>query len=71
MSGKLNPGADPVRTFIDTFPAGTLSGASRRVEVRIRFSSMKCRYFMDTWHPPGMRHLPPARHTTPQGRYRE
>lgn len=32
MSGKLNPGADPVRTFIDTFPAGTLSGASRRVE---------------------------------------
>ena len=47
MSGKLNPGADPVRTFIDTFPAGTLSGASRRVEVRIRFLSMKCRSFMD------------------------
>lgn len=27
VSGKLNPTADPVRTFIDTFPAGTLSGA--------------------------------------------
>ena len=47
MSGKLNPGAGPVRTFIDTFPAGALSGASRRVEVRIRFSSIKCRSFMD------------------------
>ncbi|MGN1214924.1 MAG: anthranilate synthase component I family protein [Candidatus Cryptobacteroides sp.] len=29
VSGKLNPGADPVRTFIDTFPAGTLSGAPK------------------------------------------
>ncbi len=32
MSGNLNPGADPVRTFIDTFPAGTLSGASRSAD---------------------------------------
>ncbi len=29
VSGKLNPTADPVRTFIDTFPAGTLSGAPK------------------------------------------
>ena len=36
MSGKLNPGADPVRTFIDTFPAGTLSRASRKVETKLK-----------------------------------
>jgi len=29
VSGQLNPGADPVRAFIDTFPAGTLSGAPK------------------------------------------
>lgn len=29
VSGVLNDGADPVRTFIDTFPAGTLSGAPK------------------------------------------
>lgn len=29
VSGTLNPGADPVRAFIDTFPAGTLSGAPK------------------------------------------
>ncbi len=29
VSGKLNPTAYPVRTFIDTFPAGTLSGAPK------------------------------------------
>lgn len=29
VSGKLNDGADPVKAFIDTFPAGTLSGAPK------------------------------------------
>ena len=29
VSGTLKPAADPVRTFIDTFPAGTLSGAPK------------------------------------------
>ena len=29
VSGTLDKGADPVRTFIDTFPAGTLSGAPK------------------------------------------
>lgn len=29
VSGELNGDADPVRTFIDTFPAGTLSGAPK------------------------------------------
>ncbi len=29
VSGTLNPDADPVRAFIDTFPAGTLSGAPK------------------------------------------
>lgn len=29
VSGTLNEGADPVKTFIDTFPAGTLSGAPK------------------------------------------
>ena len=29
VSGTLRPAADPVRTFIDTFPAGTLSGAPK------------------------------------------
>ncbi len=29
VSGTLNEGADPIRTFIDTFPAGTLSGAPK------------------------------------------
>ena len=29
VSGKLNEGADPVKAFIDTFPAGTLSGAPK------------------------------------------
>lgn len=29
VSGKLDDGADPVKTFIDTFPAGTLSGAPK------------------------------------------
>lgn len=29
VSGKLNKGADNVKTFIDTFPAGTLSGAPK------------------------------------------
>ena len=29
VSGELNEGADPIRTFIDTFPAGTLSGAPK------------------------------------------
>ena len=29
VSGTLNDGADPVKTFIDTFPAGTLSGAPK------------------------------------------
>ena len=27
VSGELDEGADPIRAFIDTFPAGTLSGA--------------------------------------------
>ena len=27
VSGELDEGADPIKTFIDTFPAGTLSGA--------------------------------------------
>ena len=29
VSGELNTNADPVKTFIDTFPAGTLSGAPK------------------------------------------
>ena len=29
VSGELNPGADPIKAFIDTFPAGTLSGAPK------------------------------------------
>ena len=29
VSGKLNVGADPIKAFIDTFPAGTLSGAPK------------------------------------------
>lgn len=29
VSGQLNADADPVRAFIDTFPAGTLSGAPK------------------------------------------
>ncbi len=29
VSGKLDNDADPVKTFIDTFPAGTLSGAPK------------------------------------------
>ena len=29
VSGTLDKGADPIRTFIDTFPAGTLSGAPK------------------------------------------
>ncbi len=29
VSGELDPGADPVKAFIDTFPAGTLSGAPK------------------------------------------
>ena len=29
VSGQLDEGADPVQTFIDTFPAGTLSGAPK------------------------------------------
>jgi len=29
VSGTLDDGADPVKTFIDTFPAGTLSGAPK------------------------------------------
>ena len=29
VSGTLNDDADPIKTFIDTFPAGTLSGAPK------------------------------------------
>ncbi len=29
VSGTLNKDADPIKTFIDTFPAGTLSGAPK------------------------------------------
>ena len=29
VSGKLNHDADPIKSFIDTFPAGTLSGAPK------------------------------------------
>ncbi|MBQ2518711.1 MAG: anthranilate synthase component I family protein, partial [Bacteroidaceae bacterium] len=29
VSGELNEGADPIQAFIDTFPAGTLSGAPK------------------------------------------
>lgn len=29
VSGDLNEGADPIKSFIDTFPAGTLSGAPK------------------------------------------
>ena len=29
MSGTLDEAADPIRAFIDTFPAGTLSGAPK------------------------------------------
>ena len=29
VSGELNPNANSIKTFIDTFPAGTLSGAAK------------------------------------------
>ncbi len=29
VSGQMDDGADPIKTFIDTFPAGTLSGAPK------------------------------------------
>ena len=29
VSGTLDEGADPIKAFIDTFPAGTLSGAPK------------------------------------------
>ncbi len=29
VSGALDAGADPIKTFVDTFPAGTLSGAPK------------------------------------------
>ena len=29
VSGELDPSADPIKAFIDTFPAGTLSGAPK------------------------------------------
>ena len=29
VSGEINEGADPIKAFIDTFPAGTLSGAPK------------------------------------------
>ena len=29
VSGELDEGADPIKTFIGTFPAGTLSGAPK------------------------------------------
>ena len=29
VSGELDEGADPIKAFIDTFPAGTLSGAPK------------------------------------------
>lgn len=29
VSGKLNAGSNPIKTFIDTFPVGTLSGAPK------------------------------------------
>jgi anthranilate synthase component 1 len=29
VSGTLNKDADPIKSFIDTFPAGTLSGAPK------------------------------------------
>jgi anthranilate synthase component 1 len=29
VSGDINPESDPIRTYIDTFPAGTLSGAPK------------------------------------------
>ncbi len=29
VSGIMNDGADPIQTFVDTFPAGTLSGAPK------------------------------------------
>jgi anthranilate synthase component 1 len=29
VSGELDPGANPIKAFIDTFPAGTLSGAPK------------------------------------------
>ena len=35
VSGTLNDDADPVKTFIDTFPAGTLSGAPKVMAMKI------------------------------------
>lgn len=35
VSGQLDEGADAVKAFIDTFPAGTLSGAPRCVQCRL------------------------------------
>ena len=35
VSGKVNTGADAVSTFIDTFPAGTLSGAPKVMAMQL------------------------------------
>ena len=35
VSGKVNAGADAVSTFIDTFPAGTLSGAPKVMAMQL------------------------------------
>ena len=39
VSGELNEGADPIKAFIDTFPAGTLSGAPK-----VRAMQLICEY---------------------------
>lgn len=35
VSGQLDDGADPVKAFIDTFPAGTLSGAPKVMAMQL------------------------------------
>lgn len=39
VSGELDNGADPIKAFIDTFPAGTLSGAPK-----VRAMQLICEY---------------------------
>jgi anthranilate synthase component 1 len=35
VSGELDPGANPIKAFIDTFPAGTLSGAPKVMAMQL------------------------------------
>jgi anthranilate synthase component 1 len=41
VSGDINPGSNPVKTFLDTFPAGTLSGAPKVSAMQLISSTEK------------------------------